>query len=126
MRDPRRPSRGSHPNAVADGGDTLLDRILEGLARPRSRRVLYCLAEEEPQELDELAAAVATLEFGPEPTTEQRETVKVAIYHNVLPKLSNLQLLEYDPRSQTVCFRDSPPELEEFLALCRKFDALAA
>lgn len=110
--------------ATADGGGSLLDRILEGLSHPRSRHVLYCLAEEEPRDLDELAGAVANLEAESHPTDEQRESVKITIYHNVLPKLGDLQLVEYDPRSRTVCFRNSPPELDEFLQLCRRFDTL--
>lgn len=115
--------RGDQPTPMADGGDSLLDRILEGLAQPRSRRVLYCLADAEPQDINELARAVAELEEGSNPTAKECERVKIEIYHNILPKLSNLQLLEYDARSQTVCFRQSPPELDEFLRLCRRFDA---
>lgn len=117
---------GQDRRLAADGGGSLLDRILEGLSRPRARRVLYCLAEEEPRELDELAGAVAKLEAESQPTAEQRERVKIAIYHDVLPKLVDRQLVEYDPRSKTVCFRQSPPELDEFLQLCRRFDTLTA
>lgn len=110
---------------MADGGRSLLDRILEGLARPRSRRVLFCLADEEPQEVDELAEAVAEREYGSSPTAEQIELVELALYHNELPKLADLRLLEYDPRSETVCFRDSPDELDDFLRLCRELNAVA-
>lgn len=113
------------PRVVADGSGTLLDRILAGLARPQSRHVLYSLAEEEPRELDDLAVTVAELEVGAQPTSDQRERVKIAIYHNVLPKLADLQLVEYDPRSRMVCFREPPPELDEFIRLCRRFDAVA-
>lgn len=122
----QRSASSSDERAVADGGDTLLDRILEGVARPRARFVLYCLAEEEPRDLDDLAAAVAGLEADDRPTAEQREQVKVAIYHNVLPKLADLQLVEYDARSKTVCFRNSPDELDEFLRLCRNLDSVPA
>lgn len=107
---------------MADGGGSLLDRILEGLSQPRSRLVLYCLAEEQPQELDELAAAVAELEAESRPTSEERERVKIAIYHGTLPKLADLHLVEYDARSRTVCFQNAPQELYDFLKLSRELD----
>lgn len=114
---------GNSKRAVADGGDSLLDRILKGLSKPRSRRVLYCLAEEEPQEIDELAAAVAELELGCQPSSEQRKSVMIAIYHNDLPKLADLRLVEFDARSKTVCLRQAPQELYDFLHLCKQLDA---
>lgn len=107
---------------VADGGDRRLDRILEGVARPRCRRVLYCLAEDEPLSLDEVTARIAEHETGPNPATEQHGAVKTDLYHHVLPKLADLKLIEYDLRSETVRFQDPPSELEEFLRLCRQLD----
>lgn len=110
--------RASH---IADGG-SLLDRIMEGLSSPRSRRVLYCLAEEDPREIDDVAAAVASLETETSPDETSIRAIKIDMYHRVLPKLAQLQLIEYDPRSGSVCFRDAPDELVEFLSLCRELD----
>lgn len=107
---------------AADGGKGRLDRILEGLARPRRRRVLYALAEEQPQEIEELTAAVVEYETDGEPADADREAVEAMLYHNALPKLATLGLVDYDPRSGSVCFRNPPPELEEFLILCRELD----
>lgn len=114
---------GSLFRLVADGGSPQLDRILEGLTEPRSRRVLYALADDEPQSLDELARAVAEQKIDREPSTEQQKSVKVHLHHTVLPKLTKLRLIEYDGRTETVCFRDPSPELEEFLMLCRELDS---
>lgn len=107
---------------VADGSGQRLDRILAGLSRPRCRRVLYALVDEEPLTLDEVARAVVEQETGTPPTSQQFDVTRTRLYHKILPRLADLGLIEYDQRTETVSFRNPPPELQRFLRLCRQLD----
>lgn len=109
----------------ADGGDEQVDRLLDALGTYRRRCVLYCLMETEPADLEEIAREVTAMETDQSPDeipTEVRETVKIDLYHNTLPKLAELTVIEYDPRSKTVRYQHPPPHIEEFLDLTRDLD----
>lgn len=112
----------------ADGGNEQVDRLLDALGTYRRRCVLYHLMKNDPAEIEEVARAVAAMERGRPPddvSAEVRDTVKTDLYHNTLPKLANLNVIEYDQRSETVCYQHPPPHIEEFLALTRKLDPVS-
>lgn len=109
----------------SDGGNEQVDRLIEALSTYRQRCVLYCLMEADPVELQDLAREVTAMEMGqsPEDTpVEDCENTKVELYHSTLPKLSDLKVIEYDPRSKTVRYQHPPPRLEGFLDLTKELD----
>lgn len=112
----------------ADGGCEQVDRLLDALGTYRRRCVLYHLAETNPAELDEVARAVAAME-NDQPSdsvpAEVRDTVKRDLYHNTLPKLAELNVIEYDPRSETVCYQYPPPHIDKLLELTRTLDPVS-
>lgn len=71
------------------------------------RRILLDVLDDRPTpiDLDALAEAVETRENGSEPETVQQ--VAIALHHNHLPKLAELDVVEYDPETRIVeSFRD--------------------
>lgn len=109
----------------SDGGEEQVDRLLDALGTYRRRCVLYCLLESESADLTEIARAVAAMEGRHPPdeiSPEVLENVKADLYHHTLPKLAALNVIEYDPRTETVCYRHPPAHLEEFLELTQELD----
>lgn len=48
------------------------------------------------------------------------------LYHNTLPKLAELDVVEYDPQNKTVSYHHPPPHIETFLELTRDLDPVSA
>jgi hypothetical protein len=85
-----------------------VDRILSVLAHRHNRGVLnyFCESSASVVSLDELADYVATGEPGS--GVESSEEVAVYLHHAGLPKMADVGILEYDPRSNTVRNRGHP------------------
>lgn len=118
-------SDGRHERACVDGGRPPLDRVLEGLSRELDRRILYHLADDEPAEFDDLVTAVGGDLSGESPDSipaDVESELRIRLHHVRLPKLERLGIVEYDPRSQAVRFRNPPPRFEEFLELARELE----
>ena len=101
---------------------TELDRVLEGIATGRSRRVLYSLSESDVETIDGLVDEVVEREVGlpAEMTSEERRRhIRADLVHTHLPRLAELEIVEYDPHEETVDYGDPPPRLDEFLAVFR-------
>lgn len=114
-------------NTVSDGGVTPLDRVLEGLADPRRRYLLYYLNERESCGIDEAAQYVAACEREcdlEEVPAKATERVKINLFHAHLPKLDEYNLVEYDQRSKEMRYRDPPDSLSEFLKLAKDMDTI--
>ena len=121
--------RGPPTRSAAGEGErefTELDRVLEGIANGRSRRVLYSLAESDVETLDALVDEVVEREVGlPAAMTsgERRDRIRADLVHTHLPRLADLELVEYDPREETIDNGDLPPRFDEFLAVFRAMES---
>lgn len=119
---------GSPESISADGGQGLFDRIFTALSNRRRRYVLYYLEHAEPATISEIARHVVAWETDTPPAAIDDESdpvrhVLVALYHDHLPRLDDLGLIEYDHRSGDVRFRDCPEALLEVIACCRPREA---
>jgi len=105
-------SRSQTRLAVDDGKpividvETAQDEVYDALANERRRTVLCVLMRESvPIGLETIARKVTAQEL-PEgaraETTELLERVRVSLYHTHLPKLADLDLLEFDTERMTV------------------------
>lgn len=123
--DPFSGTDNTYQSCYPDGGDQPIDRILEALATPRRRYTCYHLQESDTADLDDLAQAVAAMEKGRSPDeirSEVIDDVKADLYHHALPKLSALDVIEYDSRSKMVRYRHPPDHFEQFLDIARDHD----
>jgi len=105
-------SRSQTRLAVDDGKpividvETAQDEVYDALANERRRTVLCVLMRESvPIGLETIARKVTAQEL-PEgaraETTELLERIRVSLYHTHLPKLADLDLLEFDTERMTV------------------------
>lgn len=82
------------------------------LAEPRVRDVLRYLFEHSKVYLDRLADVVAGLEATRTDAVVEgidRETVRVLLYHSVLPRLDAAGFVDFDPERKVVTEADVPP-----------------
>lgn len=101
-----------------------LDGYLTCLANRHRRFLLYHLGNRERTSVDELASALATEFYGPaDRRSRGPDAVATELRHNHLPKLAELSVVDYDPRSGTVVVRELPPELEALLEVTCRFDS---
>lgn len=112
------------PATASDGGLDTYDRIFGALSVRRRRYVLYYLEHTEPATITDVARHVAAWETDASPASldEEAEPVRrvlASLYHHHLPKLADHGLVEYDPRSGDIRFRDCPDALLNVVALCR-------
>ncbi|WP_340100657.1 DUF7344 domain-containing protein [Salinibaculum salinum] len=69
----------------------------EVLSSGRRRRVLSVLSESNlPIDVAELARAVSTREYESDESDEQRERLQIELHHVHLPKLQELNVVDYD------------------------------
>ncbi|MCU4742926.1 hypothetical protein OB955_18660 [Halobacteria archaeon AArc-m2/3/4] len=81
-----------------------LDDFFEAMADRHRRHVLYYFREHD----EDVASTADLVSFLLEHDSDrpERETVATRLHHVTLPKLADCGLLEYDPRSETVRYRD--------------------
>lgn len=113
---------GDHPGVrvVEDGGRSLLTRIFGALSHPRRRYVVYYLRDKDEATVAELARVVVAWERGiprEDATEDALEPVKTDLVHTHLPKLEDFRVVEYDPRSETVCYTHRPKVLDDVVDL---------
>lgn len=53
---------------------------------------------------------------------DHREAIQVGLSHDTLPALADLGIVDFDPRTNTVCYQDPPFWFEYFLQLIREFE----
>lgn len=109
------------------GGKSLLSRIFAALAHQRRRYVLYYLRDHEEATLTELAHHIAAWEqdSASEPVPAAIEDrVRMDLTHSHLPKLEDYGLVEYDRRSESVCYTYPPSLLDEALQLTAPIEDL--
>lgn len=86
--------------------DAPVDRLLSVLATEPRRRVLRYLREssDDVTSLETLAEHVAAREDG----STDPEDAAVRLHHADLPKLADAGLVDYDPRTNVVRYREHP------------------
>lgn len=98
-------------NRTVHGEATLPDSLLaendvfEALAHPRRRYILSTLLEDETRTLGTSARNLAAREAGIPPTAvadEDVERVYASLYHAHVPKLVDLDVIEFDRRAETI------------------------
>lgn len=100
-----------------------LDRVFELLRKERRRYALYYLEQQDgPVPIDEVAEKVAEWETDgvrasiPE---ELFERVECSLRHTDLPKASEAEYIEYDPKEGVVEVTGTPPEVDAILTVAK-------
>ncbi|MFB6136562.1 MAG: hypothetical protein ABEJ04_07355 [Halobacteriaceae archaeon] len=109
---------------VVDGGCVAsigVDTMFELLSHRLRRYALYALTEgsADAADLDELVDFVVAHSSGSR--AQDRERVAVTLYHEHLPKLEDVGVVEYDERSETARYR-GPPLLTREVEFARKLE----
>lgn len=88
-----------------DSDEARLHRVL---ANSRRRHVLDVLGESDsPVTLADLAADLASRESDETADRERIERVQISLYHNHVPKLDDVGIVEFDATERTVSLDDS-------------------
>jgi hypothetical protein len=95
-----------------------LDRaeIHDVLSNDRRLQVLELLTDENPRDLRSLADDIAAVESGESPAPrEVRQSVYVTLHQNHLPKLDDLDIVEYDDTSKVIELGNRADEIDVYL-----------
>jgi hypothetical protein len=90
-----------------DISETILELqpVFEAIAHPRRRYLVYTLAEETKWSLDDLAIKLAAWETDTEEAniaTLTRQEMYTSLYHAHVPKLVDLDVIEFDDDTETI------------------------
>lgn len=91
----------------------------------RRRCVLHYLQTERRASLTEIATQLAAREHeipSAAMADEDRDDPKTRLYHDHLPTLHEMRLIEYDRRSETIVVRDPPALVDRCLEHCAPAD----
>ena len=97
-------------NAVTPSTDLLFELLAD-----RRRHILHCLTDQPDGVAGFTDLVDAVVGHEPETDAGDRETVRTNLYHVHLPKLAEAGVIDYDTRSETVCYSQQPL-LEKCLA----------
>ncbi|NHN59315.1 MULTISPECIES: helix-turn-helix transcriptional regulator [Halorussus] len=86
-----------------------IDRVCRALAHPL-RRELLCLLSGRDDHVAEFEELLDRMDDPPADRSAER--LEAAAHHEHLPLLREAGLVEYDPRTGTVRYRDPPPASE--------------
>ena len=110
--------------ARSSGSDQLTpDEIFEVLSNHRRRMVLYYLRQHGGSStVNELADQIASMENEVPPedlTSQQRKRVYVSLYQTHLPKLDDMNIINYDVEAGTVELTNQSTEMDAYLTSMR-------
>mgnify|MGYP000377401670 CR=1 FL=1 len=101
------------------------DKIYQGLASTRRRRLLYVLREETECTVDDLAEILTEWEdANGNPSPDDHKKVRIKLVHSDLPLLADAELIAYDRENQLVRAEPLHPLFEAVIS--RSIDAEAA
>lgn len=105
--------------ATPDSESLTPDDVFELLSNQRRRMVLYYLRQSSGSvEVKELAGQIATMENEipkSELTSQQRKRVYVSLYQTHLPRMADMNTIEYDKDSGIVSLTDQTDEVDRYL-----------
>lgn len=87
--------------------------------------MLYYLNGQDHAHIGEAAQYIAACERDcdlHDVPSDHHENVKIDLFHLHLPKLAELNLIEYDARNGDIRFQDPPDHLSEFVELADRAD----
>lgn len=100
-----------------------LDTIFDLFRSERRRYVLYYLHDrDEPVAVDELVALIDEWEADPPPDIDREkrfDRIKISLQQTHLPKIADVDVIEYDREEGIVQARGFSPEFEVFVAIAR-------
>lgn len=111
-------------NVPASEGKLDEGQIHDVLRNGRRRLTITCLqdTEEGCLSLGELAEQVAALETGESPPPrDKRQSVYVSLQQTHLPKLENLDIVEYDSDEKEVSLRERVREVEVYMEVVPQY-----
>lgn len=111
------------PGSVLDD-----DALFEALANERRRYLLYTLLEDDAWTLDELAGKVAAWETDrPVSSVDEADAERVyaSLYHAHVPKLADLEIIEFDRRTETIAKGPNADQALSVLELTGESAAIA-
>jgi hypothetical protein len=110
-------------NADRDG-ELEPSQIHNVLRNDRRRRAIKHLRDaEEPISVDVLAEHIASVETGESPPPRDvRKSVYVSLHQTHLPKLDELDIIDYDQREQKLALRDRAEEVEVYMEVVSEGD----
>ena len=95
-----------------------LDAVLDAMASPWRRGILYLLSERGPLEIDDLADGLGAwnevVDHGGRTLPDDVEMLRVRLHHVHLPKLEDAGLVEYE-RGEPVALAQLSGDIEELL-----------
>lgn len=95
------------------------DEVFAALAHQRRRYLLYALVNENSEEtLSELAVKIAAWEENKSPTEitdEERDPVRISLYHFHIPKLADFGILESHQAEDTIIRAKDTEQVEAVL-----------
>lgn len=110
--------------AETHAGELEETQIHDVLRNDRRRLTIRCLrdAEEDRLALSDLSEQVAALETGESPPpADKRQSVYVSLQQTHLPKLSELDVVEYDTDRKSVTLRDRVEEIEVYMEVVPQY-----
>ncbi|WP_135828744.1 DUF7344 domain-containing protein [Halorussus halobius] len=82
----------------------------------RRRAIKHLRRSEQPVSVDALSEHIASVETGESPPPRDvRKSVYVSLHQTHLPKLDELDIIEYDQRDQQIALRDRAEEVEVYM-----------
>lgn len=110
--------------AETSAGELEETQIHEVLRNDRRRLTIRCLREAEEDRLDlgELSEQVASLETDQSPPPQdKRQSVYVSLQQTHLPKLADLEVVDYDTEHKSVALRDRVEEIEVYMEVVPQY-----
>lgn len=103
-----------------------LDRVFELLAAERRRYVLYYLEEQDgPVPISEVSETVQKWERSPPSESEPEhhaEDIAITLAHRDVPKLREVEYIDYDPENEEIQISGEPAEIDVILSVCKAIE----
>lgn len=80
--------------------------VFEALSNDRRRYVLHYLSRRGRADARDVVEFVRDVD--PDAKRDDTDALAIELHHTHLPKLHDFDIVEYDPRGETVRFRDTP------------------
>jgi hypothetical protein len=100
--------------------DIPLDEVFDLLSNNYARYTVYYLFDQPTSSLDQLADGVAGIRATATDTIvtpSEREKISISLYHNILPRLDDLDYVDFDSDETTVTRTEIPTQVYSLLGI---------